>query len=231
MRNLFLLLLVANLLFFGWRYFVDRPEVPGIERIALNEVTVEQVVPAPGVPDAPDEGADVAPPGGEDAVAAAVATPVGPQCVSIGPFRDVADADTESAALATQGLAATRRSAAGQVFEGHWVYVANLPNRAASRTMLRTLQDGGIRDAYPIAAETPGQYVISLGIFSEADRAERVELSAKSLGAEVVVEPRYKDAPVFWLDVALAAGEGTEGLVAAYGDSLLRLGEDANCPP
>ena len=226
MRNLFLLLLAANLLFAGWQYFVRQDNEPGIERVSWS-------------PESPParEAAEPSQPAVEEPAAAAVTVPDEPaeapqyaaRCASVGPFETDAEARTEQGVLRGQGLEATGRSRNGQVFSGRWVYVDNIRNRAQSDTFLRRLQSGGLAEAYRIRDEDTGGYVISLGIFSTESGARTVSLQAESLGFEVAVENRYRDVPEYWLDVQLASADMEQQLMDGYGEQLVSLSPTTDC--
>ena len=48
--------------------------------------------------------------------------------------------------------------------------------------MLAKLHDGGLSDAYLVTSEDEGLY-ISLGLFGDVERAEKVELAGQITGA------------------------------------------------
>ncbi|MEL7024140.1 MAG: hypothetical protein AAGL69_10365 [Pseudomonadota bacterium] len=238
MRNLFLLLLAANLMFAGWQYFVRKDAEPGIERVAWE-------APAPIESTAPEPEADTAAP---ETVAAVVENPESDEtseesgalpevpayaarCATIGPFETDAEARDESDVLSGQGLDPSSRSKNGQVFSGRWVYIDNVRNRAQSDTLLRRLQSGGMEEAYRIRDEETGGYVISLGVFSTENGENTVRERAEALGFEVAVEPRYRDVPQYWLDVQLESADAEAQVLSAYGESLVTLSDTTTCVP
>ena len=105
MRVLFLVLLLANLLFLAWTRWVATPE-PGVGIVAeqpstpLRPIRLQQE--AAGATGDTTFGGDAA---RDDAVAAA-------SCVSVGPFLEPAHADAAAASLQRLGFAARLRSAA-----------------------------------------------------------------------------------------------------------------------
>ena len=100
--------------------------------------------------------------------------------MTIGPFKANTDADGALAEYVNDGMRANVRTTQGQVFVGHWVQIRNIPDRDAGNAMLDRLKAGGLGDAYLVPTEEEG-LKISLGLFGEMSRAERIELQAKSL--------------------------------------------------
>ncbi|MEM7612307.1 MAG: hypothetical protein AAF270_11540 [Pseudomonadota bacterium] len=230
MRNLFFVLIVANVLYFAWQNWVRDGQQEGVvvvDRESLGE-------PLPVVrDDAPrdTQTQDIAAVDNEPArVAKAVIATLGRTCLSVGPFTEVDEATAELKALKANGVEVAQRAAQGSVFIGHWVYVDNIPTRSQARGLLNRLQTGGIKEAYLIAGNR-GEDVISLGIFSGREGAERTELQAKSIGVEAQMDNRYRQATVFWLDVRLKEGELGSQFVDDYGQNRVVLGTEATCPP
>ncbi len=228
MRNLFFMLVIANVLFFGWQFWVREPEPVGVTIIDPEEIgeRVELIGDAvPELPVVPTAALDSVP----DAPAKAVVASIGRICVSIGPFTEVEDAQAELRALRSGNADVVQRAAQGNLFVGHWVYVDSIATRSQARALLAKLQDGGIKEAYLIGGN-PGEDVISLGIFSSLDGAERTELRAKSIGIEARMDDRYRQSTVFWLDLRLQQGEQGSALVESYGEDKVLLGDRASCP-
>ncbi len=236
MKNLVLLLLLANIIFFAWNRWVADPVSDGATHFRETDLgpTLELVprdASAPPAETAPDA-TDPASPGsaGETASARqAVAAIVGRPCVSIGPF-DSNDAGKDAVGrLATMGNEATLRASQGEVFLGHWVQIRNIPTRAETERQLQVLRDNGIKDAYPVP-EDDGERTISLGLFSELPRAERLELQAKSLGLDAEIVPHTREATVFWADTRLAPGQDVRALEQVFGEGTASVGDRAGCP-
>ena len=66
---------------------------------------------------------------------------------------------------------------------------------------------GGITDAYLVPTDDEG-LKISLGLFGEMNRAERMELQAESLNMQAEITPRMRDATVYYVDIVLPPGRG-----------------------
>jgi len=75
-----------------------------------------------------------------------------------------------------------------------------------------------------------GKFKISLGLFGEMNRAEKVELQAKSLNLPADITPRMRDATVYYVDVGLPPGRGAGAMIEKYGEQRVLLREKASCP-
>jgi hypothetical protein len=95
--------------------------------------------------------------------------------------------------------------------------------------MIDRLKSGGITDAYLMDAED-GTYKISLGLFGEMSRAEKVELQAKSLDLPADITPRMRDATIFYVDIGLPPGRGAGAMMEKYGEERILLRDKATCP-
>ena len=226
MRNILLALLLANILYFMWGKFVESPEENGVALVDEDELGPSLEIGEPVLPEGNDvaDAADAAL-GKESELAAAV----GRSCLTVGPFRAATDADGALAELESDGLRASLRTTEAPVFVGHWVQVRNVPNRGSGNEMLEQLKEGGLGDAYMVETEDEG-LKISLGLFGEVERAERVELQAKSLGFDVAVTQRTRNAMVTFVDVGLPPGKGAGSIIQQYGEDRVLLRDAATCP-
>ena len=154
---------------------------------------------------------------------------MGRSCVTVGPFRAIADADSAQTRYSGTGMRAEVRSAAGQIFVGHWVQIRNVGSRAAGNEMLGKLRDGGLGDAYIVETEDEG-IKISLGLFGDINGAERIELQAKGLGFTAEITPRMNEGTVYFVDIALPPGRGAGGIIEQYGEEKVKLRDAASCP-
>ncbi len=225
MRNLLLLLLLANILYFVWGTFLSKNEEPGVAVVSEADL---------GPPMAVSTGHDAN-------MAASVGTVlgsgvpsdleavVGRSCVSIGPFRANTDADTALTEYAGEGMRTALRSAHGEIFVGHWVQIRNVADNTTAKEMLATLHDGGLSDAYLVTSEEDGLY-ISLGLFGDVERAEKVELQAKSLDLPADITPKTREGTMFFVDIGLPPGKGAGTMIEKYGESKVLLRDAATCP-
>lgn len=226
MKNLLLLLILANILYFLWGMFGSEEPTPGVAVVDESElgpplqVTTQQdadVVTSVGAVLGSGEPSDL------EAV-------VGRSCVSIGPFTVKSDADSGVLEYNADGLKAALRQERGQIFIGHSVQVQSVENREAGREMLAKLADEGLSDAFIVGSDESG-FAIALGIFGNLANAERVELQAESAGFDVEVTPLMRDDDVYFVDIGLPPGKGAGAIVDRYGEDLVALREEATCPP
>lgn len=177
---MFLLLVLANLMFFGWANWVDRP-VPRPRGTA----------PVPALQLAPR-------------TAAAPATGAArTRCRSIGSWGEEAAASAASAVLVRRGLAPAVRRVDSSVPDGYWVYVA-AADAGQQRRVLRQLERAGVRDA-AIIGDGPPPLRVSAGVFSEQKGAEERASAVRHAGFDPVLEERHKSSSAWWLDVKLDA--------------------------
>ncbi|MDH3274295.1 MAG: hypothetical protein OEM64_13035 [Gammaproteobacteria bacterium] len=225
MKNLLLILLLANILYFVWGMLADDSPQPGV-------AIVDEAQLGPPLEVTTNTSADVAASvgavlgSGEPSALSAV---VGRSCVTIGPFRDSNDADAALMQYAGEDMRTNLRSAQGTIFIGHWVMIRDVGDRATGNEMLETLRNGGLADAYLVPTEEGGLDV-SLGLFGELEGAEKIELQAKSLDLPASISPRSKEASVYFVDIALPPGKGAGAIVEKYGESKVLLRDAATCP-
>lgn len=225
MKNLLLLLLLANILYFVWGMVAEDAAEPGIAIVNESELGPPLDVSANRDAEAAASvGAVLG--SGEPSDLAAV---VGRSCVTIGPFKASADADTALTQYAGEGMRTSLRSAQGQIFVGHWVMIRDVADRETGNEILETLRQGGLTDAYLVPTEEDGLN-ISLGLFGELERAEKVELQAKSLDLPADITPRTREGSIFFVDIGLPPGKGAGAIVDKYGEEKVFLRDAATCP-
>ncbi len=225
MKNLLLILLLANILYFVWGMVAEDSAESGTAVVSESDlgppldVTTNRDAEA-----AASVGAVLG--SGEPSALVAV---VGRSCVTVGPFKASADADTALMQYAGEGMRASLRSAQGQIFVGHWVMIRDVADRETGNEILATLRQGGLSDAYLVPNEEGGLNV-SLGLFGELDGAEKVELQAKSLDLPADITPRTREGSVFFIDIGLPPGKGAGAIVEKYGEEKVLLRDAATCP-
>jgi hypothetical protein len=225
MKNLLMLLVLANVLYYLWGRFVEEPEESGVVVVQESQLGPALTVSRSTVAEAAASVGAVLGSGKPSDLAAVV----GRSCVSIGPFKSNAEADGAVAEFESDGMRASVRTTQGQVFVGHWVQIRNIPDREAGNAILEQLRLGGLGDAYLVPTDEEG-LKISLGLFGEMSRAERVELQAKSLDLSADITPRMRDATVFFVDVGLPPGKGAGAMMEKYGEESVLLRDLATCP-
>ncbi len=225
MKNLLLLLILANILYFLWGMVREDELQPGVAIVEEDDLGPALEV------FADRDGDTIASVGavlgsGDPSDLEAV---VGRSCVTIGPFRVSGDADTAALEYTNQGMRAAIRSEQGQIFVGHWVQIRDVPDVATANDMLEKLQAGGLTDSYLVSTDDEG-LKISLGLFGEEDRAEKVELQARSMDLPADITPRMREGIVFFVDIGLPPGKGAGAIVEKYGEDRVALRDAATCP-
>lgn len=215
MKNILLALLLANVLYFMWGLLGGDEMPPGVA--LLDEAKLG--------PSLDIVSADSAVAGSASAYDAVV----GPLCITIGPFKDDADADSATLEYSNEGMKTSRRETRGEVFVGHWVQIRNVADDAAANNLLKTLSDGGMSDAYLVRTEDEG-LKISLGLFGDIERAENVEAQARSLGLLAETVERFRDGEIFFVDVGLPPGKGVGSMIEKFGTDRVLMRDTATCP-
>jgi hypothetical protein len=231
-RYLVYLLLVANLGYFAWNWFQPSasplevrpaPVPPDVHQLVL--LSERSTVAAKGAPGEPNEPAaqvrsepvaamepvagvqaepqvqqTAQPVQAASAAPAAFAAPAENICQTLGPFLKKHDVTAVFALLARNGYQVNVRDSDTRVPNGYWVY---LPAMQASqaRRIVADLDAHGMTDYF-----IGKQNYISLGIFSDKDKAERRLQEVQRLGYEPKLDQRYRTRDVYWLDVD---GRGT----------------------
>ncbi|MGB5491125.1 MAG: SPOR domain-containing protein [Woeseiaceae bacterium] len=225
MKNLLLLLLLANILYFLWGLYQQDEPKAGVA--IMNEAELGP----PMDVKASRDSAEVASVGA--ALGSGAATDlravIGRACVTIGPFKDRNNADSAELNFSSQGMKTKVRSEQEQTVVGHWVQIRNVADNATANRMVETLKAGGLTDAYPVRTDDEG-LKISLGLFGNLEGAEKVELQALSLELPAEITPRMSDSSVYYVDVVLSPGQGATTIVQKYGEDQVLLRDRATCP-
>lgn len=223
MKNLLMILVLANVLYFMWDRFAAEPVRFGVAVVDENRLGPPLEISKATIAEAAASVGAVLGSGRPSDLAAVV----GRSCVSIA-FRRTGEAGSALAEYRNDGMRGSMRSERGKVFIGHWVQITNIPNRNVGNRMIETLHAGGMPDAFLL--EESGLFKISLGIFGETTRAERIELQARSLDLPAEIVPRMQDATIYYVDLALLPGRGAGAMIEKYGEERIMLREQATCP-
>jgi len=225
MKNLLLLLILANILYFLWGMYEETGPQPGTEI-----VEEEDLGPSLDIATArKNQGlASVGAVLGSGALSNLEAV-VGRTCVTIGPLKLRNDADSAVLAYSNEGMKTGTRATRKQIFVGHWVQIRNIANDESANAMLAQLNAGGLTDSYLVRTEDEG-LKISLGLFGDLEGAEKIELEARSLNLPADITPRMEDRSVYFVDLALPAGQGAGDIVEKYGEDQVMLRSKATCP-
>lgn len=215
MRTLCLLLVLANVLYFTWSQMID-VYVPSLERKGAKPVEPPaRIVLAREMIEAnPEERSvgpirDVLPPAVEPLGAQSAPVPETQtaqldtlSCTSVGPFADLPQASQAQASLRAAGFEPRQRMEQGEIWAGYWVSVQSLPSREATDAALKTLAASGIADVYVMPGSDPPN-VLSLGVFSDYQRAQRRVDEVRAIGLTPRIDDRKRAGSVYWIDVDL----------------------------
>ncbi|MEO6185031.1 MAG: hypothetical protein ABIP38_14655 [Steroidobacteraceae bacterium] len=150
-----------------------------------------------------------------------------PPCATVGPFSDEMQALQAQQKLEAAGWGVVRRQTSENTHEGWWVYVPNTDVGRQART-LNAIRRAGISDAFAMPDDP--EFRVSVGIFSEEDRAEDRAARVQQLKLDATVSERSHEQHVFWFDVPGVARETLgDGRLAAAGIVLDKLRVEA-CP-
>jgi hypothetical protein len=141
-------LVAANLLYFGWAHWVDRPD-PGLTAVAA----------APRAP------------------ATATPPPPAPKpCATLGPFVSELEALAAEQKLTAAGWGVLRREKTEQQREGYWVYVETANILAQVRT-LNAIRTSGMKDAFAMPDDPQFRVSVGVFQEEDRaeDRASRVQ--------------------------------------------------------
>jgi hypothetical protein len=199
LRALFLLLLLANLLFAAWALWVAPPTVATGHAVpaptAAGTGTVRLLRELPPQPETPPAAAAVSL---EDADLA---------CVSAGPFRERAAAEQAAAGLAQLGFATRLRESREGVPVGTWVRLEGLATPEDAANAQTALLAAGLAEAYVLEEEGVGT-VVSVGVYADATKAAEAQAAVRAAGFEPRSAERLREEDVTWLDVDRQANGG-----------------------
>jgi hypothetical protein len=212
-------LLALNLVYLAWAGLIDAPPAapsakasdPRLPQLALASEADREV--AQNVASASSSAAGQIVPAIADQGASLSTTST--HCVSVGPFNDLARAARAAALLRDRGFTPQQRAEAGELWDGYWVYVGGLATTADEAKVLKSLERAGITDAHVMPQVATGRRV-SVGFFSERDRAEKRAEAVKRLGFAPEIAERKQAGSVYWVDLELGAKDRTvptEGLI------------------
>lgn len=216
MRHLVYLLLIANVVFFGWKLFETQSPEPLVRALPPLPDNVSRLVTLQEQ-QAATAGEEVV----TDLETLTAEQPPGAgavlQCQALGPFLAVDAMRPIAAELGELGLQPEQRQVESKELDGYWVYLPAMP-REEIRTVLATLEDYNDKEYYV----GKGSF-ISLGTFKSMERAERRLQSVRKMGLAATLEERFTTQTSFWLDIQ-SNGSATEQLQRiAEGNSSLQL--------
>jgi len=212
-RNAFLALLVANLVYFAWAHWIDTPQPatpnPAYARLPQLKLVEQSQRPQAG----------------------AEKMSLNQTCLSVGPFDSLDNSAHAAALLHAKGFDTRQRAEEGQMTEGFWVYIAGLRTQSETDHALETLERGGIKDAL-MMPETPTEgRRISLGLYSERARADRRAQLVRETGLAVEIADRKLPASIYWVDLTPPPGMSTVPLQGLFAEGVSSRIAVQPCPP
>jgi hypothetical protein len=217
LKSIVVCLVLANVGYFLWaRGIAKAPEAPApampaatLKLASESPETPHAATPEAGGPAAAGSTGIIGSSGGTDAARSeagegarsGLLTNV-KRCISVGPFRDVAEAAHAATTLRGGGYDPRQRVADGDIWAGVWVYVPLPSSRAAGDQILAKLKAGGIEDALEMPGPNDGS-VISLGLYSESKRAQARVAQVQALGFNPGIADRKRTGNVYWIDIDL----------------------------
>jgi hypothetical protein len=206
MRNLFLILVLLNLGYAAWSAWIAQPNATGsvassravggitlvseLEPAALEAIESLQVAAPPAPPPPPPASAE---------------SSTVDRCISVGPFQELAQASAAQSALRSAGFTPNQRVVEGDIWVGYWVHLTDIPTREQAEEILERLRNNDISDSYIVPGGDESRQMISLGVFSEINRAATVREQVRALGYSPTVADRSRRATLYWVDVLAPA--------------------------
>lgn len=204
MRTFFLLLVLANAVFFAWSRYVSPPE-GGTDPLPLaRQIEPEKLkVVAPGdVPaPAPTPAPVSAPAAARPAPAVALV-----KCIEWGSFT-LTDAPRAEKALEPLALGPRLTQRRTEEQARWWVFIPPAPNRAQALRKAAELKTLAVDEYFVMQDEGPHRWAISLGVFRTEDgaRARLAALRAQGVRSAQIGE-RETTVPKVWLQVSNVDG-------------------------
>jgi hypothetical protein len=201
MRLLFLVLVLANAVFYAYS-FVARQQGGAVGQIALLQINPEKIrivratgsapsqKPGPAVP--AKTATPPASPAPAPAKTAGPASPAPAACLEWGLLAgpDVARADAAIARLDLPQVLVQRVVAD---VGGYWVYIPPLKNKAEVDKKIRELKGLGVTDFFAVQDQTPWRNAISLGIFKSEDAAKNFLAGILGKGVRTAIVERREN--------------------------------------
>lgn len=247
MRNLFLLLLLANLCAGLWIYTHDympgegdqpqRPRSAVRSLVLLAEVKSEPVaarqaavVEEPLEVGGAEAGGVQESPAAESVVSAEVepAAVSGPEaeapevfyCYTLGPFTELDKAKRAVRLLGATGAEVERRSSQEQEPFGYRIFIPPLSSKEKAYEVAAELREKGVKDYFVITNPNDKLNGISLGLFSQKTGALKRLAQLRFLGYQASMEIRYREKEIHWLDYAAAENQISEQVLREAGEGV-----------
>ena len=234
LKSMVVCLVLANVAYFLWAHGVGQSADAPPPRAPVRTLKLVSEVPATAraaaqnaaAVEAGSHNASDGPGEGSTPVIAANAK----RCITVGPFRDVAETARAASTLRARGYDPRQRVVDGDVWAGVWVYLPAPASAGAGDQLLAKLKAAGIDDALEMPGPADGS-VISLGLYSEQKRAQARVTQAQALGLHPALADRKRTGNVYWIDVDLKPTDGSLNPADLQGEAgrISRL-EANTCP-
>ena len=194
MRHLVYLLLVANLVYFGWNVFESRSVIEAERPLPPLPATVSPLVTLQEREAETSSTNDVStiedltveqPPGAGSVVL----------CQALGPFLAIDDLQTVETRLLDLGLLPAQRELQSKKLIGYWVYLPAM-SKEEVQAVLAKLKKHGDKEYY-----VGKKNFISLGTFRGLTRAERRLKETRKMGLDAIMQERFTSQSNWWLDI------------------------------
>jgi len=195
MRHVVYLLLIANLVYFGWNLYRDGTvqevvrELPPLPATAKPLVTLEELQ---------QQSTGTAKQGEQTSIdTLTMSQPPGAgvpgACRAFGPFFTEAELHAVAGRVDGLGLQSRQRIAKVRKANGYWIYLPSM-NRARAREIARQLDEHDDHEYY-IGKDN----FMSLGTFKDISRAEVRLRQLQEMGLDPILEARYITQDAYWL--------------------------------
>jgi hypothetical protein len=202
-RNVFLALLVIDLVYFAWAGWIDVPNATPVNAAAEKLPRLKLVSELP-----PSEAA------AEPRRTAYNQISDTAPCMSVGPFADILSSAQAAEILKAKGFEPRQRAAVGDMLAQYWVSVAVAKSDADAQRVLKTLSDHGVKDAEAMPDDP--NHVISVGLFTDREHAQKRADAVRQLGLTADISERQLPAAVYWVDLTPEVGRPAVPLQALF---------------
>ena len=131
--------------------------------------------------------------------------PEGDLCYTLGPFREMKTLRLVTREIKDYVVEASFRSKEEQEQTMFRVFVRPVGSKQEAKAVIKELVSKNIRD-YFIITDGPNKNGISLGYFSNKNRAYRHADRVRKLGFDATAEPVFRSYTIYWLDYKIKAG-------------------------
>src|SRR5437762_10551107 len=188
MRTLFLLVLLANVAFFGWSRYVAPPEASA-DPLPLGREIEPQKMKVIAPAELPALATRPAP------------APVALKCIEWGSFT-LGDAPRAEKALEPLQLGTRLAPRRTDEAAGWWVFIPPQASRAAALKKAAELKALAVEDYFIVQDEGPTRWALSLGVFRSEDAAQARLAALRSQGVRSAqIGARETLVPKLWLQV------------------------------